>query len=130
MAIAGWRLPQPQGDQFRLGGSVQQFGSGRRRPFLAHQGGLEAFQNELPAHVLHGPNSTAHGLADLVVIPARTVYVRLEQDHRSPQFLRLAFLVLDRRFADCAFLVREPNNILLVHGNLLVTAEALQKRRS
>src|SRR4051794_12214473 len=130
MAIASWRLPQPQGDQFRLGGSVQQFGSGRRRPFLAHQGGLEALQDELPPHVLHGPNSTAHGLADLLVIPTRTVHVRLEQDDRSPQLLRLAFLVLDRRFADCAFLVGEPNNILLVHGNLLMTAEVLRNRRS
>src|SRR6516165_5649931 len=89
MAIAGWRFPQPQGDQSRLGGSVQQFGSGRRRPFLAHQGGLEAFQNELPPHVLHGPTATAHCLADLLVLPTRTVHVGFEQDHRSPQFLRL-----------------------------------------
>ncbi len=81
MAVAGGRLPQPQGDQFRLGGSVQQFGSGRRRPLLAHQGGLEAFQNELPPHVLHGPNATAHGLADLLVIPSRSAHLGIPWGH-------------------------------------------------
>src|SRR5215467_5797681 len=34
MAIAGWRFPQPQGDQFRLGGSVQQLGVGDVVRFL------------------------------------------------------------------------------------------------
>ena len=129
MPVTRRRLAQPHGNQFRLGGPVQQLGSGRRDPSLAHQGGLEAFQNELPPHILHGPNATAHGLADLFVIPTRTVHVRLEQDHRSPQFLRLAFLVLDGRFAARAFLIREPHKILLVHANLLVVAEVPKKRR-
>jgi hypothetical protein len=84
MSIACWRLSQSQGNQFCLGGSVQQLGSWRRRPFLAHQGGLEAFQDELPPHILHRPNTTPHRLADLPILPIRTVHVRLEQDRGPP----------------------------------------------
>jgi hypothetical protein len=67
MPIARWRLPQPQGDQFRLGRCVEQLRRGRHRPLLAHQGGFKAFLDELSPHILHGPNATAHGLADLLI---------------------------------------------------------------
>jgi hypothetical protein len=130
MTVAGGRLAQPHGDQFRLAGAVEQFRRRRRRPFLANQCPLEAFQDERLPHVLDGPRPAANRLADLGVIPRGPVGVGLEQDRRPPQFLRLARFLLDGRFANRPFLVREPHDILLVHGNLLVDREVPQNRRS
>src|SRR5437879_5123498 len=130
MAIAGGWLAQPQGDQLRLGGTVEQLRRWRRRPFLANQRPLEAFEDEGLPHVLDRSRPATDRLADLRVIPRRPIGVGLEQDRRPPQFLRLTRFLFDGRFANRPFLVRESNNILPVHGNLLVDKEVPQNRRS
>lgn len=130
MAEAGGRLAQPQGDQFRLGSSVEQFRRWRRRPLLANQRPLEAFEDESLPHVLDRPRPTTDRLADPRVTPGRPVGVGLQQDRGPPQFFRLARFPLDGRFAKRPFLVRESNDILLVHGNLLVDKEVPQNRWS
>jgi hypothetical protein len=123
MAEAGGRLAQPHGDQLRLGGAIEQLRRWRCRAFSANQRTLKAFQDECLPHVLNRPRSTTDRLADLGVIPRWPVGVDLEQDRRPPQFLGLALFLLDGRFANRPFLVREPHDILLVHGNLLVDVE-------
>ena len=54
----------------------------------------------------------------------------IEQEHRSSQRLRLTPFLLDRRFANRPFLVHGPNNMLLVHENLLVDEEVLRNQPS
>ena len=79
-------------------------------------------------YVLDGSRPATDRLADLGVIPSRPVGIGLEQNCCPPQLLRLARFLLDRRFADRSFLVRETHDILLVHRNLLVGAEVLKNR--
>jgi hypothetical protein len=129
MAEAGGRLAQAQGDQFRLAGAVEQLRRRRRRPFLANQRCLEAFQDERLPHVLDRPRPAPDHFTDLGVSPSWPIGIGLEQDRRSPQFLRLALFLLDGRFANRPFLIREPHDILLVHRNLLVDVEVRRNRQ-
>ena len=69
-------------------------------------------------------------VAELGIIPTRPVGVGLEQDHRPSQLLGLARFLRDGCFVNRPFLVREPHDIPLAHGNLRVDADGPQNRRS
>ena len=86
MTKAGGRFAQPHGDQLRLGCSIEQFRRRRGLPSLANQRRLEAFENERLPHVLDRLPPAPDCLADLGIIPSRSVSVRLKQDRRSPKF--------------------------------------------
>jgi hypothetical protein len=129
MAEAGGRFAQPHGNQLRLGRSIEQLRRRRGLPFLANQRRLEAFENERLPHILDRLPPAPYCLADLGVIPSLPVRVRLKQDRRPPKFLRLSLLLLDGRFANRPFPVREPDEIHLLHRNLLVAAEVPKNRR-
>jgi hypothetical protein len=76
---------------------------------------FKAFQNQLHSHVLDSPYATTDSLADLFVLPSRTINVRLQQHLSPPQFLRLALLILDGLFTNLSLVIRESHDILLIH---------------
>ena len=87
MTEAGGRLAQPHRDQLRLGRSIEQLRRRRDFPFLANQRRLEAFENECLPHILDRLPPAIDCLADLGVIPSRSMNVRLKQNRRPPKFL-------------------------------------------
>jgi len=84
--------------------------------FLALQGQLKAFDDQAFAETLDGLDATVERLGDLEIRPRRTIGIRLEQDLSTANLLRRSFEFLDDFLTRATLFVRQPNEILLVHG--------------
>lgn len=78
-------------------------------------GQVEPLGDHSFAQVFEGLDSTVKRLGDLSIGPGRTIGICLEQEVSPPHFLRGAIELLDQGVAGCAFLIREPNDLLFVH---------------
>ena len=69
------------------------------------------------ADFLHGLATAGKRLGNLLVRPVRPVRVRLQQNLSPPDLLTCSLQFLDYCLKFLAFLIRQPNNILLLHGD-------------
>ena len=107
--------PETQRDHVRLLLPVEQLRHRRGRPLTTLQRERKALQHAAPAHILDRPRAAAEGLRDLPVGPVRSVGIDLTQDPCPARLLAAALQLADRFIADLALLVREPNDVLLLH---------------
>jgi hypothetical protein len=119
VSVTCWRLTQPHGDQLRFGFAIELARRGRLRAFLAVQSQFEAFNNQTFAEILDRLHA-AESLRDLDVRPSRPIGIRLQQNLSTTKLLRGSFEILDNPLTDNALFIRQTDNELLVHGNLLV----------
>ena len=111
--VALWWRAETRRNQPCLLLAVKQLGNRRGTALLAAKREIETLQDRPFAHVLDRLDPTMEGLGDLSVRPARSVGVDLQQDPSAPRLLAAALEASDCVFADAAFLVREPDNVLL-----------------
>jgi hypothetical protein len=97
--------------------SVQPFFAWWCFAFFPVQRDLKAFRYKALSDVLHRFGTAQKRLGDLLVGPVGTIGIGLEQNLSPPHFLRRSFQFLNHTAQDFPFLFREPNNILLFHGN-------------
>jgi hypothetical protein len=113
------RRAQPQRDHLRLLLAVEHLVPRRFHARLAVERDLEAFGHETLADILDGLGAAAKGLGDSGIGPGRPVGIGLEE-HLGPSDLeRGALEPPNDLFENRAFGIRQPDDILLLHGPTL-----------
>src|SRR5262249_43848927 len=120
VSVTRGRLTQTQGDQLGLGLPIEFARRGRFRAFFALQSQLEAFGDQTFADILDRLHPAVKGGGNLHVRPVGSIGIRLEQDLSATKLLRRSLEILDDLLTDATLFLRQPHNILLVHGTLLV----------
>jgi hypothetical protein len=99
--------------------AVEQFGPRRLVPRLAVEGDFKPQRHEPFANVLDRLSATANGFRDLGVGPGRTVGIGFQKDLGAADLLGRTPELFDHRRQRGPFRIREPNDILLLHGPTL-----------
>ena len=87
VAVPCGRLPQPQGNQLRLGFAIELARCGWLRAFLPGQSPFEAFHNQTFTEILNGLHAAVESLRDLDIRPARPISICLEQNLSATELL-------------------------------------------
>jgi hypothetical protein len=114
--ITSGRLAQPQCDQLGFAHTVELRRRGRLLAFLALQSQFKAFGDQAFAETLDRLHAAVESLGDLDVWPRGPIGIRLEQDLSTAKLLRRTFEILDDFLTTATLFVRQPDDILLVHG--------------
>ena len=122
---ARWRFAQTHRNPLRFLHAIEQLGRRRSRSRLTIQRLLKPFGDELLSQRLNHPRGAIKRLADLQITPRRTVHIRLQEDLSATDLLRSSLQLLNGLATNLTLFFREPNDLLLVHGNLLVTRRFL-----
>src|SRR5262245_3280669 len=88
---------------------------------------LEPQRHESFTNVLHGLRPTANRLSNLGVSPRGPLRIRLQQDLSPPHLLRRTVKFLHHFGQRRPFHIREPDDILLLHGRTLLGCGHLAK---
>ena len=125
--VALRRRPEAQGDDLGLLLAVEQLGDRRVVALLAVEGQVETLEHAAAAHVLDRGGAAATGLGDLGIDPGiGPVDVGEQQDVGATRLLASGAEPLQGVLAQRAFLVREPDDILLPgHGGASLEADML-----
>lgn len=116
-AVAFRGRAEAQGDDLGLLLAVKQLGSRRGGAALAVEDLREALEHAAAAHVLDGGDAAAAGLGGLAIGPGTgAVGVGVQQDAGAAGLLAGTAEPLHGVLATRAFLVREPDDLLLEHG--------------
>ena len=116
VSVTRWRLTQSHGDQLRFGLAIELARRGRFLAFLAVQSQRKAFGDQAFAEILDRLHAAVEGLGNLDIRPPGSIGICLEQDLSTTKLLRRSLESLDDPLTDSPLFLRQPNNVLLVHG--------------
>ena len=125
-AVAFRERAEAQSDDPGLLLAIEQLGGRRGGAALAVEGLREALEHAAAAHVLDGGDAAAAGLGGLAISPGVGAGGGgVQQDAGAARLLAGAGEPLQGVLANRAFLVREPDDILLEHGVSSSEADSL-----
>jgi hypothetical protein len=110
------RLTQSHGDPRRFGLAIELARRGRFLAFLAVQSELKAFGGQAFAELLDRLHAAVEGLGNFDSRPPCPIGICLEQDLSTTKLLRRSRESLDDPLTDTPLFLRQPHNVLLVHG--------------
>ena len=89
--------------------------------------GLEPFCHQAFANVFHRFRAAVEGVGDLGVDPVGAVRIRLEQHLGTTHLLRRHMALLGKTVQNIPLRIGQANNILLVHGPILLGGAIMTK---
>ncbi len=116
VSVTRRRLAQPHGNQLRFTRAVELGGRGRRLAFLAFQCQFKALGDQPLAEILDRLHAAVECFSDLGIWPPRPIDIRLEQDLSTASLLRRPLELLHDFLTDATLFLRQPHDVLLVHG--------------
>jgi hypothetical protein len=113
------RQPQPQGNDLGFLISVEDLSTNSTLRFAVERD-LKPFGHETLPNVFYGLRATIECVSDLRIRPVGPIRICLEQNSGAKDLLSRNPSLLDQTTQYLPLGIRQPNNILLLHGPTLL----------